>query len=452
MRLLIDFVPNHTSDRHPWFQESRRDRSNRRRDWYVWRDPAPDGGPPNNWRSEFPGVGSAWTLDPATGQYYLHTFLPSQPELNWDLPAVRDEMQDVLRFWLARGVDGVRVDVIHKIGKDPLLRDDPAPEAPAGTPRSIAYHEDWPTAHERVRGLRKVIDEFPDRLLVGEVYLYDQAKMSAYVQTGDELHLAHDFTFLTHRWGAEAFRKLVQTAEHHLAPPAQPAWCLNNHDHSRAATRYGHDGLGQQRARLAALLLLTLRGTPFLFQGEELGLEDATVARSAAVDVAGRDPARAPIPWVAVSDDDPFAGFSTSAPWLPLPPDVDRANVARQRDDDESMLAFYQRLLQLRRVRCEWRRGTHRTIETPPGLFAYVRSSDGHSTLVVANLASDARSVRVPAAASCQVVAATHARARYLDADVIELAAFEGMAVDVSDISPDLSLPSDPIESEETSR
>ncbi len=257
--------------------------SSARRSWYVWR---PGDGPPNNWVSSFGEQRPAWTRDERTGEWYLHSFLPEQPDLNWDEPAVAEAMHEVLRFWLRRGVDGFRIDVAHKIGKDPALGDNEP---------GRRHDEDWPSVHPRLAAIRRVLEEFDgDRVAVGEVYVLDQRALAHYVVTGDELHLAHNFFFLNLPWSASGFRAAVDEFEDLTREAGWPAWCLNNHDHSRTATRYG-----LERARVAAMLVLTLRGTPFLYQGEELGLTDAHVPAERIVDVDGRDPQRAPMPWAA---------------------------------------------------------------------------------------------------------------------------------------------------------
>jgi alpha-glucosidase len=229
MRVIVDWVPNHTSDQHPWFVESASGRNSAKRDWYVWRDPAPDGGPPNNWRSSFAAVGPAWTFHEATGQYYLHSFAPQQPDLNWDNPEVETAMHEVLRFWLNRGVDGFRIDAIYRLAKDPELR---------GNEPGLRHDEDWPTIHQRLRKIRAVIDEYENRVIVGEVYLLDLRRLVEYINTGDELHLAHNFVFFHLPWQAAAFRASVQEFTELAEQSAWPAWFLENHDHSRVATRY----------------------------------------------------------------------------------------------------------------------------------------------------------------------------------------------------------------------
>ena len=365
LRVLLDFVPNHTSDRHPWFVESRASRHGPKRRWYVWRDPRPDGSPPNNWRAAFGDV-PAWTLDPATGQYYLHCFLPAQPDLDWSEPAVRAAMYDVLRFWLGRGVDGFRVDVVHLLGKDPALADVPA--AVAGLPQVVL--NDRPETHPILREMRRVLDEYPgERVLVGEVYLLDTRRVATYCGHGDELHLAFNFPPLYASWTAEAWRRELETAAGAFDPlGAWPTWVLSNHDNPRQRTRYGG---GEARARAAAILLLTLRGTPFLFQGEELGLEDAVIAPAARRDPGGRDGARAPIPWDAT----PPHGWPGAAPWLPFAAGAATRSVEFQRADPGSILHLYRRLLALRHRLPALHAGTLRTLPAPEGVVGYERRS-----------------------------------------------------------------------------
>ncbi|WP_312290486.1 alpha-amylase family glycosyl hydrolase, partial [Stutzerimonas nitrititolerans] len=265
MRLLLDFVPNHTSDQHPWFLESRSSRDNPKRDWYVWRDQ------PNNWRAQL-NAGGAWTWDEGTQQYYLHLFLPQQPDLNWRNPEVVEAMHGVLRFWLDRGVDGFRIDVIHCTGKDPSFADDP--RCLAGEP--LANFNDQPYSHEVLRGIRRVVDSYPgERVLVGEVNIRSTERVLQYYGAGDELHMSFNFAPLDAPWEPVMFRTCIRDVELLLAPAgAWPTWVLSNHDNSRQRSRY-HGSL--RSARAAAVMLLTLRGTPFIYQGEELGLEDAQI-------------------------------------------------------------------------------------------------------------------------------------------------------------------------------
>jgi alpha-glucosidase len=398
IRVVIDLVPNHTSDRHPWFQESRSFRDNPRRDWYVWADPRPDGSPPNNWMSAFPRVGRAWTFDEATGQYYLHSFTPQQPDLNWWNPEVREAMDEVMRCWLDRGVDGFRVDVAHKMARDPELRDNPlvelddddlgqSLEARARRLRKLKsvprHDEDWPEVHEIVRRFRRTLDGYDDRMAVGEVFLLDLIRLARYYGSGqDEFHLAHNFVFLTQPWKAEAIQSVVDEFSGLLPADAWPAWMLGDHDIPRMASRYDEGGNGRARARVAAMLLLTLRGTPFVYMGDEIGMTDGQVPPDRVVDVDGRDPERTPVQW----DASPGAGFTTGDPWLPIGAEAATVNVAAQRDDPDSMLGLYRRLIWYRKGSPALRGGDYRPLaDAPGGCYAYLRTTGEERLLVALN-------------------------------------------------------------------
>src|ERR1700704_4771037 len=331
IRVLVDLVPNHTSDQHPWFVESRASRDNPKRDWYVWRDGTPDR-PPNNWTDAFTRA-PAWTWDEKTEQWYLHLFLPEQPDLNWANPDVEAGMHDVVRFWLDRGVDGFRIDVAHGLGKDPLLPDDP-PEMVGVRHSSI---NDDPRTHGILRRLRQLVDGYPgERMLVGEVFLLDTSLVAAYYGQGDELHLSFNFPPLYAPWDASAWRDEIARAEAEFGPRrAWPTWVLSNHDNVRHRTRYGSEA----RARAAAVLLLTLRGTPFLYAGEELGLENAIIPPERVVDPGGRDGCRAPIPWTAA----PPHGWEGGEPWLPCPSSPGELSVESLAVDESSILHLYRR-------------------------------------------------------------------------------------------------------------
>jgi len=337
IRVLLDWVPNHTSDQHPWFQESRRNRTNPKADWYVWRDE-----PANNWLASFPKGEPAWQYDELRGQYYLRCFLKEQPDLNWDNPDVEAAMHDTLRFWLDRGVDGFRMDVVHLIGKDLSVQD------PAVCAEKVWGHvpfNDQPVTHERLRRIRAVLDEYGpgERVSVGEVYLLGEAAMAEYYGTSaaPELHLSFNFRFL---WApfdpAELRARILHTTQLLGDRGAWPTWVLSNHDVPRHRQRYGGDELD---ARMAAIMLLTLPGTPFIYQGEELGLIDAEVPPERVVDPGLRDGCRAPIPW----NGNPRHGWAAD-PWLPFAPEADTRNVAAQMLDEGSILHLYRRLLQLR--------------------------------------------------------------------------------------------------------
>lgn len=379
LRVIVDWVPNHTSDQHPWFQDARRSRSSPRRDWYVWRDPAPDGGPPNNWVSSW-GGGPAWTFHDATGQWYLHQFLPQQPDLNWRNPELVHAMHSVLRYWLDRGVDGFRIDVIHGLGKDPELADDPPELLPL--PHCVLNHH--PSTHEIVRGLRSVIDGYPgDRMMVGEVFLLDTSLVAQYYDAGRGVHLAFNFPPLFAPWDAATWRSRLDEVAAEIEPVGWPTWVLSNHDQPRHRTRYG----SKARARAAAVLLLGLRGTPFLYAGEELGLEDAVVPPARAVDPGGRDGTRAPIPWEGSAA---HGWASGSEPWLPWPPDAEKCNVAALRGDEGSILHLYRRLLAERRASPALQRGTQQLLKAPAGVLAWDRTHRSDRRRVVVNFAAKA--------------------------------------------------------------
>jgi alpha-glucosidase len=384
IRVVLDWVPNHTSDQHPWFVASRSSRDNPKRDWYVWRDGAPGGGPPNDWLSCFRGVGKAWTFDQGTGQWYLHSFLPQQPDLNWDNPELEAAMHDVLRFWLDRGVDGFRIDVVFRIAKDPLLRDN------AGSARR--HDEDWETIGDRLRGIRRVADEYQERMLVGEVVLLDLRQVVNYINTGDQLHMAHNFVFAKLPWSARAFRASIDEFEALAASTAWPAWMLADHDLPRVATRFDTDGQGAARARAVSVLLYTLRGTPFVYQGEELGLPDAEIPPDRIVDVDGRDPERAPIPWRPPSLAGPGAGFTTGEPWLPLASAAEGLSVEQQATDPRSTLALVRRLAALRAQTPALQLGDQRMLQASSEVLAWLRQGDGDRLLTAVNFAA----VRVP--------------------------------------------------------
>ena len=378
LRVLVDWVPNHTSDQHPWFLDSRSARDASHRDWYFWRE-GRDGGPPNNWRAAFGG--SAWTLHEATGQWYLHLFLPQQPDLNWGNPAVVEAMHDVLRFWLDRGVDGFRIDVVHLIGKDPELPDQPVG---LGQIDRVGIHDD-PRTHGLLRDIRRLVDSYPgERVTVGEVNLHETAAIRSYYGVRDELHMAFNFLALSVGWTAAAWREAIETVERDLGGEAWPTWVLSNHDTPRHRTRLGGSEL---RARAAAVLLLTLRGTPFLYQGEELGLEDADVPAARRVDPGGRDGCRAPVPWDATAGH----GWPAAEPWLPWPPHAGERSAERQRSDPGSIAHLYRALLRERHGSAALRRGALRLLPTADDVLAFERAQDGDRRLVLVSFADQVR-------------------------------------------------------------
>jgi alpha-glucosidase len=362
MRLVLDWVPNHTSDQHPWFLDARSSPDSPYRDFYVWKDSAADGGPPNNWVRSWVDL-PAWTYDEVTEQWYLHCFLPEQPDLNWANPDVRAAMMDTLRFWLDRGVDGFRMDVIHLLAKDPDFDDDP--EDLKVLSHVVLNHRE--EIHPILREIRSTVKAYPgDPVMVGEVYLIDASLVASYHGTGDELDLAFNFEPMFQPFTADAWREIVdRVIEHFDARGAWPTWVLNNHDAPRSATRLR----SLERAQAAAVMVCTLRGTPFLFQGEELGLENAVLQEGEVIDPGFRDGARAPIPWEQESPH----GWENGG-WMQFPPDAAAKAVALQQADPSSTLSIYKALLQLRRQEPALRRGDFRWLESPAGSLSFERS------------------------------------------------------------------------------
>ncbi len=401
LKLLLDFVPNHSSDRHPWFVESRASRDNPKRDWYIWRDPAPDGGPPNNWISDFGG--SSWEWDAHTAQYYLHAFLKEQPDLNWRNPDLRAAMMDVLRFWFDRGVDGFRIDVLWHIVKADGLPDNPANPAwrPGRTERDRLiqrYSTDQPEAHDVAAAFRALADDYGERVLIGEIFLPNEAHARWY-GTADrpEVHLPFNFQLIENPWDAAVLRRVIAAYESSLPAFGWPNWVVGSHDAPRIAAR-----IGEAQARVAAMLLLTLRGTPTLYQGDEIGIGEVAIPcdrvrdpqdlRQPGIGI-GRDRSRTPMPW----DASPFAGFSTSEPWLPLNGDWPERNVATQDRDPGSMLSLYRALLALRRAHPALVLGGFALVDGDRDVLAYERRDDAERLLIVLNLGGETRTLVPPA-------------------------------------------------------
>jgi len=375
IRVIVDLVPNHTSHEHPWFQASRSSRDDPKRDWYVWRDGRGPGEPPNNWVGAFL-EGPAWTWDPHTEQWYLHQFLPQQPDLNWANPEVREAVYDVMRFWLDRGVAGFRIDVVHCIGRDPELPDDEPPWV--GIPHcAINEH---PSTHEYIKEMRAVVEAYDgDRVLIGETALPGTRWVAPYYGHGDELHLAFNFAATHAPWDAERWRQRIERIHEELDPRgAWPTWVLSNHDMPRHRTRYGGS---EARARAAAVALLTQRGTPFLYGGEELGLEDAVVPPERVVDPGGRDGCRAPVPWLRA----PGHGWGPD-PWLPFPPEAAERSAEAQRADPTSILHLYRRLLAARRRSDALRLGHQELLDAPAGVLAWRRRCGDDERVVLVNM------------------------------------------------------------------
>ena len=417
LKLILDFVPNHSSDQHPWFLESRSSRTSPKRNWYLWRDPAPPGDDwmparervPNNWMSHFGG--SAWTFDETTQQFYCHSFLKQQPDLNWRNPEVREAIYAAMRFWLDRGVDGFRMDVLWLLIKDAEFRDNP---------RNLDWHDgiqtfssvlpkhtaDQPETHEIVREMRALMESYADRgsrVLIGEIYLplrdlvrYYGTDENAGSPQLNGANLPFNFHLIQTHWQAEAIAEIIREYERLLPTGAWPNYVLGNHDQSRLATR-----IGPGQARVAAMLLLTLRGTPTLYYGDELGMQDVPIAPDQVRDPAeknepgkgrGRDPERSPMLW----DGSANAGFTApeATPWLPLLENRAQVNVAVEGVDRKSMLSLYRVLLSLRRQFAALHSGAITDVRAQDGVLSYTRSQDDERFQIHLNLTGDHRQIQ----------------------------------------------------------
>lgn len=400
LKLLLDLVPNHTSDQHPWFQESRSARDNPKRDWYLWRDAKPDGSPPNNWISDFGG--SAWQWDEHTGQYYYHAFLKEQPDLNWRNPEVRTAMMDVLRFWFERGIDGFRIDVLWHMIKHADFPDNPKnDEWREGWPEFATVHQlhstDQPEVHDIAAEMRKIADDYGARVMIGEIYLPVEKLVTYYgTEQSPGVHLPFNFQLIAAEWHARKIAHRIAKYEAALPPGGWPNWVLGNHDRPRIATK-----VGAEQARVAMMLLLTLRGTPTMYYGDELAMEDVPIPAHLVQDPRelnepgigmGRDPVRTPMAWDATTN----AGFSTADPWLPLHADWAQRNMAAQRDDPASMWRFTQQLLALRHAHPALATGDYAGIDATGDVLAYERRAGDDRLLIVLNLGNTPQSFAIP--------------------------------------------------------
>ena len=435
LRIILDFVPNHTSDQHAWFVDSRSSRRSPKRDWYVWRDPKPDGSPPTNWLSEFGGP--AWTFDEETGQYYYHAYLKEQPDLNWRNPDVQSAMFEALRFWFERGVDGFRVDAIHHLFEDEHLRDNPPNQewrAGMSPARAVirTYTMDQPEVHDAIAAMRRVADAYGDRVMIGEAYLPIDRLMAYYGQNLSGFHLPFNFHLLSTPWNPKAIASLVREYEAALPPGGWPNWVLGNHDRSRLVSRLGAD-----QARIAAMLLLTLRGTPTIYQGEEIGMTDVMIPPHRVQDPwernvpglgLGRDPVRTPLPWSSGENGD----FTEGEPWLPVESDLPGLNVAAQVQDPTSLLSFYRALLRLRRAELALSAGEVAIVEASDAILAYERNHYGRRLLMALNFRGEAATIQVGRANRILLSSNPNRSGTPLQGPSLELHRNEGVVVELA--------------------
>ncbi len=471
LKVIIDFVPNHTSDQHPRFLESRTSRSHPTRNWYIWADPKPDGSPPNNWLSMLGGIphsshmlwevegeqgsqpplptGSSWAWDAATGQYYLHSFLKEQPDVNWRNPAVQEAMFEDMRFWLDRGVDGFRFDVANFMLKDPQLRDNPP------NPDGVLIHKErgdydsqlhvndraHPDVHAILRKIRALLDAYSSQtphIAIGELGVFSLKEWASYYGSSlDELHLPFNFSFLGVQWNAQAIRQMVESSEAVVPPGAWPNYVLGNHDEPRVASRFG-----VRQARTAMLLLLTLRGTATLYYGDELGMSNVEISPEHVQDPQeknvpglglGRDPSRTPMQWNA----SPNAGFCPPnvTPWLPIGAIYKQVNVEAERVNESSMLSLTHALLALRRSRAALNRGSYRTLESSSEeCLVYLRQYDNERLVVVLNFSEEPQLVRIAEPGESHILLSTSpCRKEALNRAELRLQGHEGCILELTD-------------------
>ena len=398
IKIMLDFVLNHTSDQHPWFVDALTGKHSDKRDYYVWRDPKPGGGPPNNWVSNFNG--SSWKFDEVSGQYYLHTFLESQPDLNWDNPAVRQEMQMILRHWLDLGVDGFRFDAIWPISKDLDFRDNPINPDYEGDPSDLwyyirKYNTCGPHMFDYLREMTDVVASYPDKRVVFEYYPdHERGSLAEqyreFYDINPEIGAPFNFGGFYASWGADSFREFVTEFQGMLRPQDVPMYCFGNHDQMRLATRFGWS-----QARLIAMLQLMLPGLPTVYYGDEIGMQNGEIPPSRILDppgrnpTGGRDPERTPMQWSGAS----LAGFSKHEPWLPVAKSFRGYNVADETDDAGSYLSLYRILLHLRSTDLTLVHGSYATIDSHPDVFAFERKSKDSTYIVALNFSDSIRRV-----------------------------------------------------------
>lgn len=396
IKVIMDFVANHTSSRHPWFVESSSSKHNPKRDWYIWKDPKPDGSPPNNWISEFGG--SAWKYDKKTGQYYLHKFLSQQPDLNWFNPKVVKEIKNVLRYWVKKGVDGFRLDAIAHLAKDEQFRDDPP--NPDYIPGKDNPHKSLLHVNSRSNlDVIPIIEEFcnvigKENFMVGEISPTLEELANFYQACVEKIHIPFNFNLIDLPWNAKAFQRFIDTYDQIIGPDNLSNYVLGNHDQPRVSSRIGKD-----KARVAAMLLFTLRGMPFIYYGEELGMEDAKIPLDKILDPpgknlaefkAGRDPERTPMQW----NKKPNAGFSKRKPWLPVNKNYQKINVESELVDARSMLILYRKLIHYRKSSQALLKGSYHSLDAgDSSVFYFLRKLEGEKVLILLNFSAQNKTV-----------------------------------------------------------
>ncbi|MFY0650842.1 MAG: alpha-glucosidase [Cyclobacteriaceae bacterium] len=394
IRVIMDMIMNHTSIEHPWFKKSRSSKHHPKRNWYIWKE-GKNGGPPNNWKSVFGG--SSWQYDETTGQYYLHSFLKEQPDLNWRNKQLRNAFFKEIKYWLDLGVDGFRLDAINMIGKDKRFRNNPGILGLLNLGNKL-LNRNAPRSHKIVRKLRELIDSYDDKMIVGEIFAPPPGNATvaaSYLGDGkNQLHMAFDFTLIFKRWSASHYYSAIENWYKQIPKKGWPSFVFSNHDLFRSKNRLGVGKDKEEKTKIMAVLLLTLRGTPFLYYGEELGMENIKLSKKHIVDplgkkywplFAGRDIARSPMQWT----DERYAGFSTSEPWLPVHKNFEDINLKTLEADQDSILNLYKKLIALRKEYPSLSMGDWKPIiKGENGLISYYRIYQNRKIQIILNFTS----------------------------------------------------------------
>jgi alpha-glucosidase len=433
MRIIIDFVPNHTSDKHSWFIESKSSEKNPKHDWYIWRSPKGDGNPPNNWICITGG--SAWRWNEKIGKYYLHSFLPCQPDLNWNNQELRKALMNVLRFWLERGVDGFRIDMISWISKDHYFRDDPInprfnPKIDYGFQRlDHKFSKDGPHLYKYLQEIRNVVDEYKgEKVLIGEADYYLPVKtLNEYYQNG--IDLPANFRLIYLPWEVEAIKSFIVEYEEFSRSHAN--YQIGNHDHKRVSSR-----IGIEQSRLAAMLLLTLRGTPFIYYGDEIGMQDVSIPIEKMQDPwektepgKGRDPQRSPMQW----NSNLFAGFSLVEPWLPVSMNYKEVNIDSEQIDPHSVLNLYRNLISLRTNNFALSIGTLKFMNnTSSDFLIYSREYYNDHFIIALNFSEKGQDIILTNVSGYEIVLSTYMdRTEYVTSNKVDLRKYEGCILSI---------------------
>jgi len=433
IKIIMDFVANHTSNQHQWFLESKSSKNNPKRDWYIWKDPKPDGSPPNNWLSVFGS--SAWTLDEKTQQYYMHSFLPQQPDLNWRNSEVKTAMEQVLEFWIHKGVDGFRSDAAYHLIKDDQFRDDPLNPNYKGLKGSYdgllhIYSQGRPETLDTIRTFCSILGLHKDTYMISEAYLDIPEMAKLYKACSNSLHAPFNFNLISLPWDAQLVRNHIDEFEASLSENDWPNYVLGNHDRPRVATR-----IGEKRARLLAMLLFTLRGMPFVYYGDEIGMENEDIPPEKQKDLVGnrlsanRDGERTPMQW----DDSTYTGFSITHPWLPVGRKYKNINVKKELNDPLSMLHLYRQLIHYRTHHHVLLHGSYQSLDLGHShVFSYVRELGDEKVLVILNFSKNKETVSF-SYQKANVICTTNGEneGKMIDINTITLSPYQGYVVEV---------------------